>query len=93
MGNEGFRAVLSRALTVTSAEVKWLAEVQVNVGGAWGGWDKPEAQVAPKELRESGVLLVAQLLGLLVVFIGEKLTLHLVRDVYPEISFEDLNHT
>lgn len=93
MGNGGFRAVLSRALAVTSAEVPWLAALQVNADGALEGWDKPEAQVAPKELTESGVLLVAQLLGLLVAFIGDNLTLHLVRDVWPMLSLEDLKFT
>ena len=91
MGKAGFRAVLSRALAVSSAEVPWLAAVQVNADGALEGWDKPKAQVAPKELTESGGLLVAQLLGLLVAFIGDNLTLHLVRDVWPKLSLEDLN--
>lgn len=93
MGNGGFRAVLSRALAVTSAEVPWLLALQVNADGALEGWDKPEAQVPPKELTESGVLLVAQLLGLLVAFIGDNLTLHLVRAVWPKLSLENLNFT
>jgi hypothetical protein len=57
------------------------------------GWDKPEAQVKPKELTASGVVLVAQLLGLLVAFIGDNLTLRLVRDVWPTVSLEDLHFT
>lgn len=93
MGNGGFRAVLSRALAVTSGEVPWLAAVQVNADGALEGWDKPETQVASKLLTEGGVLLVAQLLGLLVAFIGDNLTLHLLRDVWPKLSLEDLNFT
>jgi len=39
------------------------------------------------------VLLVAQLLGLLVAFIGENLTLRLMRDVWPKLSLEDLKFT
>lgn len=93
MGKGGFRAVLSRALAVTSAEVPWLVVLQVNPDGALEGWDKPEAQVAPKELTEGGVLLVAQLLGLLTAFVGDNLTLRLVRDVWPKLSLEDLNFT
>jgi hypothetical protein len=93
MGNGGFRAVLSRALVVTSAELPWLGALQVNADGALEGWDKPEAQVPPKELMESGVVLVAQLLGLLAAFIGENLTLHLVRDVWPKLSLEELKFT
>ena len=57
------------------------------------GWDKPEGQVAPKEAVESGVLLAAQLLGLLVAFIGENLTLRLVREVWPKLPLENWNFT
>jgi hypothetical protein len=38
----------------------------------------------PGELLEGGVVMVAQLLGLLVAFIGENLTVSLVRDVWPK---------
>jgi hypothetical protein len=93
MGNGGFRAVLSRALAVTCAEVPWLVALQVNADGVLEGWDEPEAQVPPKELTKSGEVLVAQLLGLLVAFIGEKLTLHFVSDVWPKLSLEDLKFT
>jgi hypothetical protein len=93
MGQGGFRALLARSLAVATPEVPWLAALQVNADGALEGWDKVEAQVEPGELTESGVLLVAQLLGLLVAFIGENLTLRLVRDVWPKLSLEDSNFT
>jgi hypothetical protein len=89
MGKAGFRAVLSRALTVVRTEVPWLAALQVNADGALEGWDKPEAQVASKKLAESGVLLVAELLGLLTAFIGDNLTLRLLGDVWPKLPLED----
>jgi hypothetical protein len=37
------------------------------------------------EVAEAGVLLIAQLLGLLVLFIGENLVLRLVLDVWPDL--------
>jgi hypothetical protein len=36
------------------------------------------------------VVMLAQLLGLLVAFIGENLTLHLVRDVWPKVRLDDV---
>jgi hypothetical protein len=93
MGQGGFRAVLSRALAVASAEVPWLAALQVDAEGALAGWDQPEAQVKTKVLTEGGVAVVAHVLGLLVAFIGDNLTLRLVRDVWPNVSFEDLKFT
>lgn len=59
MGKAGFRAVLSRAVTVASAEVPWLGAVQVNAEGALEGWDMAEARAEPMELRECCVPLIA----------------------------------
>ncbi len=93
MGKAGFRAVLSRALAVVSGEVPWMRAILVNADGSLEGWDKAEVPVEAKQLEAGGVLLIAQLLGLLVAFIGENLTLRLVRDAWPKLSFDDLNFT
>jgi len=37
------------------------------------------------------VTLLAQLLGLLVTFIGEALTVRLVREVWPKVPLDDLD--
>ena len=91
MGNVGFCALLSRALVLTNAEVPWLRAVHVKADGSLEGLDKLDAQVDPDEIFEGCVVLLAQLLGLLVAFIGETLTLRLVRDVWPDLSLNDLN--
>ena len=41
---------------------------------------------------EAGVMVIAQLLGLLGVFIGEDLTLRLLVDVWPDLAALDLTH-
>jgi len=93
MGKGGFHAVLSRALAVAGAEVGWLRAVKVNADGVLEGWEPAEGPEDADETTEAGALLVAQLLGLLVAFIGDNLTLRLVREVWPEVSLEDLNFT
>jgi hypothetical protein len=40
---------------------------------------------------EGGVILIARLLGLLQVFLGEALTLTLLRHTWPAIAFNDRN--
>ena len=57
----------------------------------WKGWRNFSAKHNPDELFEGGVVLLAQLLGLLVAFIGETLTLRLVREVWPEVPLDDLD--
>lgn len=91
MGNTGFHALISRALTLASAEVAWLRGVRVKKDGALAGLDELETQLGSEEIFEGRVVLLAQLLGLLVTFVGEKLTVHLVCEIWPELFPKDLN--
>ena len=91
MGNVGFRALFLRALALANADVPWLRAVQVKADGSLEGLEELEAQVHSDEIFEGCVVLLAQLLGLLVAFIGENLTLRLVRDVWPKLSLNDLD--
>ena len=91
MGDTGFRSLLSRSLALANAEVPWLRVVHVKADGSLEELEALEAQVAPEEFFEGGVVLIAHLLGLLVAFIGGALTLQLVREIWPKMSFDDLN--
>jgi hypothetical protein len=91
MGNVGFGALLSRALVLAKAEVPWLRALHVNADGSFRGLDELGAQVGPDEIFEGRVVLLAQLLELLVAFIGELLTLQLLRDVWPKLPLNDLD--
>ncbi len=90
MGNAGFQALMSRALALAQAKSAWLRTVHVKPDGSLE--TEPETPPPdPEALAESGDLLVAQLLGLLVMFIGENLTLQLLREVWPKLSLNLLN--
>jgi hypothetical protein len=91
MGFTGSRALLARALALGNAEVPWLSTVSVKADGSLDGFESPQAQVAPAEIAKGRVVLLAQLLGLLVAFIGEDLTLRLLREVWPKLSVNDLD--
>jgi hypothetical protein len=91
MGNGGHRALLMRALALAGTEVSWLREVRVAVDGTLEEPAPSDGLVDPEVLREGGVVLIAQLMGLLVAFIGERLTLQLVREVWPKLPARDLN--
>src|ERR1039457_1084859 len=68
MGNVGFRALISRALALSNAEIPWRRSVHVEVDGSCEGLDELGAQVGPYEIFEGRVVLLAQLLRLLVTF-------------------------
>ncbi len=89
MGNGGFRALLTRALALAKADVQWLSMVRVNADGtleATGGFG---TQVTPEQLIEGYSVLFAHLLGLMVTLVGEKITLGLLREVWPKIKIND----
>jgi len=87
-GVAGFRSLLSRALTLARARAPSLSAVQVTADGSLQGLDELRPQVDADQTREAGTILITQLLGLLLTFIGEGLTLRLVQDVWPEAAFE-----
>ena len=91
MGKAGFRALLSRALALANHEVPWLRAVHVKADGALEGVDRLRAEITPSEFIEGRVELLAQLLGLLIAFIGTNLTLHLVGEVWPHVPLHNLN--
>ena len=89
-GAEGYKALISRALTLVKRDAPALVPVQVGEGGAlkMTGAALPEREA--DEALKGGAELVAQLLGLLVTFIGEDLTLRLVRDVWPDAPYKSV---
>ena len=58
-----------------------------------GGLEQLPAQLDLDKFFEGRVVLLAQLLGLLVAFIGENLTIRLVREVWPKAPLNDLDLT
>ncbi len=88
MGETGFRMVLSRAVVRAQAEVPSLSIVQVQADGSLSGLDKADrnGQPQPEDLANGSVVVVAELLGLLVAFIGEAVTLQIVAEVWPKLS-------
>jgi hypothetical protein len=91
MGAAGFRELLSCALPRANAEIPWLRSVHVKTDGALEGLEELSAQRNPDELFEGGVVLVAQLLELLTAFIGEALTVRFVREIWPQVPFDNLD--
>jgi hypothetical protein len=90
-GTAGFRSVMSRALAMARAEFPSLIAVQVNDDGSLVGLNALEHNQESGASDEAGVVVVAQLLGLLVTFIGEPLTVRLVRDIWSEATMIGLD--
>lgn len=84
-GTAGFRSLLARALTLAKQEAPALGAWEIRPDGSLEGLNGEAAQ--------SGEVLIAHLIGLMITFIGESLTLRLLHDVWldlpaPEGKFE-----
>lgn len=90
MGSGGYRALLSRALALASAEVPGLRAVRVNPEGGLDGLVDDAAQPGADDLFEARAVLLAQLFGLLVAFIGAPMTVRLVREIWSKVPLDAL---
>jgi hypothetical protein len=84
MGAGGFQAVMSRALMLAGAEVSWVRALQVKADGTLDGLHALDAKITAAEVLEGSSVVLADLLGLLVAFIGPSLTSRLVSEIWPK---------
>lgn len=87
-GDTGFHSLVHRALTMAKREVPALRDVHVGRNGALIGLAaiKPHAVEAAAELS-----VITHLLELVASFIGEELTMSLVRDAWRRATHDDLH--
>jgi len=87
-GPAGFLSLLSRALVLAKAEAPSLTAVQIRPDGSLAGFDTLKHEQDVGALEKGRVVLLAHLLGLLAIFIGESLTRRLTQDAWPEASID-----
>ena len=76
-GSAGYRSLLARALTLAKQESPVLKAWEVRSDGSLQGLNGEAAQ--------SGAVLIAQIIGLMITFIGEPLTLRLLHDIWLDL--------
>jgi hypothetical protein len=84
VGADGFTALLRRALALARVDVPSLKTAKVTADGRLEGIGEFAADARTDV--EAAIAITARLLGLLVTFIGESLTLRLMRNAFPESS-------
>ena len=84
VGTDGFQALASRALALAKAESPRLSAVQVTANGGLRGLGEVESQTDAD--GEVGIILIAQLLGLFLTFLGEATTLRLIEDLRLQVD-------
>ena len=86
VGPDGFQTLASRALALAKSESPRLRAVQVTANGGLRGLGEVESQADADEDGEAGVILIAQLLGLFLTFLGEATTLRLIEDLRLQVE-------
>lgn len=87
-GDDGFASLLRRALVLARAEVPALDRITVNPNCAMEGIEALAASENDGGVAAASAL-TAHLLELLVTFIGEPLTLRLVREAWPDVALNE----
>lgn len=88
-GAAGFRSLLSRALVLARAKIPSLNGVQIKADGTFQYSAEFKTEQASTGISTAGTALADELLGLLITFVGEALTLRLVHEVWPKVSLKD----
>lgn len=83
-GSDGFASLLRRALALARAEVPALQTVKPQPDAFLEGCG--QVVEAANGGSDGVVAIIAHLLGLLETFVGEPLTLRLVREAWPDVS-------
>jgi hypothetical protein len=88
VGVDGFQVLASRALVLAKSQSPKLCAVQVTASGELRGLGEVESQdgTSEGENNEAGVILIAQLLGLFLTFLGETTTLRLIEDLRHQVE-------
>jgi hypothetical protein len=81
VGVDGFQALAARALSLAKSESPRLSSVQLTANGGLSGLGAVEFHTEADEDGEAGIILIAQLLGLFLTFLGEATTLRLIEDL------------
>lgn len=84
VGVDGFQALAARALTLAKSESPRLRAVQITANGDLRGLGEIESQAEANS--EAGIVLIAQLLGLFLAFLGEATTLCLIEDLRRQVE-------
>ena len=93
VGVAGFYSLASRALALAKPEAPSLNAARISGDGALQGLGEIETQIGVDMdvAGEGRIILIARLLGLLQIFLGEALTLRLLRNSWPGEAFDERN--
>jgi hypothetical protein len=86
-GADGFASLMRRALTLARAEVPSVQNIKVKPDGSLEGIEQLDPDAGCR--GAAAVAIATHLLGLLVTFVGESITVRLVCEAWPGTSLDE----
>ena len=99
-GVAAFQSIAFRALTQAKSEAPGLWAVQIEADGSLQGLGEfglqpdefePQLGSGKEQVSDGGLILIDHILDLLLIFLGEAITINLLRNAWPGASFDDRN--
>lgn len=100
VGRSGYTTLVARAVHLAQTETPALESVTVDAGGTGAEGSLRGVRAFVESVRASGddlraaeaglAAILAHIIGLLIIFIGEDLALRLAREAWPELAHEHI---
>jgi len=97
-GVTSFQSLACRALVLSKSDDNSLGIAQIAADGSLQDFieheqqvDNDKGQTGVFQASERGTIFISRILGLLHLFLGEVLTLRLLRNAWPDATFDDRN--
>jgi hypothetical protein len=85
----GSRSLIARAVSLAKASEPSLKAISPSAEGVLESLEEVLSKAGPEDRFRDEALVVAHLLGLLHTFIGERLTLQLITEVWPDLKTQN----
>ena len=99
-GVAAFQSIAYRALTQAKSGAPGLWAAQITTDGSLQGLGEfdpqpdefePQLGSGKEQVADGGIILIDHILDLLLIFLGEAITINLLRNAWPGTSFDDRN--
>ena len=85
-GRTGSRSLIARAISLAQASEPSLKGISTSAERVLESLEKVLSEAGPEDRFRDEALVVSHLIGLLHTFIGERLTIQLIKEVWPDLD-------
>jgi hypothetical protein len=84
LGSDGYHALISRAVSLTTSKWPWVGLISIKKDGALAGFVQGTELESPASVLSGSVEVATCIIGLLDTFVGRELSVRLLSDLWPK---------